>query len=119
MVAALYLIKRLADAKPPVPVRLFEGFVTFKTPSKGRCAAHLRDVADLDAIVRNPARPASSIVASDQLKADPTDSLRSAGHLCGFEFGIPAVLRVPPMTESNPPDPREPTLDLLGQQVRK
>ena len=66
MVAALYLIEHLVDAEPQVPVRLFEGFITFKARSKG-CAAHLRDVEPLPEIVRNPARHASS-VASENLR---------------------------------------------------
>lgn len=88
MVAALYLIRDLAAAQPLAPVRLFEGFVSFKSAPSG----HVADVKVLQEVVLHPATHGHCIVAAGSLKTAPTDILTSAGSLCGIDFGIPTVL---------------------------
>lgn len=88
MVAALYLIRDLAEAKPSSPVRLFEGFVSFKaSPSD-----HLADVAALHHVVLEPGSRPDCIVAPESLRVAATDVLTSAGRLCGVDFGVPPVM---------------------------
>lgn len=89
LVAALYLIKDLADAGTSVPVRLFEGFVSFKARS-GR-SSHLADVEALQQVISNPS--SESVVAPADLRREPTDILESAGKLCGIDYGVPTLLR--------------------------
>jgi hypothetical protein len=88
MVAALYLIKALPAGSGAPPVRLFEGFVSFKRAASD----HLADVRALEHVIRTPRLYPSHIVAPEGLRASPTDSVQSAGQLCGIDFGIPYVI---------------------------
>ena len=90
MVAALYLIHDLVTVRSRATVRLFEGFVSYKR--KTRRSSHLRDVEALRKIVHQPKRHAGSIFPALSLPAAPGDLVRSAGDLCGFDFGIPIVI---------------------------
>jgi hypothetical protein len=91
MVAAMYLIRRITDSQPKVPVRLFEGFVSYKDRSTR--SDHKRDVRLLRDVVSNPKRYAKAIYSAEELKQDPADELRSAFWVAGFDCGIPAVIK--------------------------
>jgi hypothetical protein len=89
MVAALYLVRRVMEAKPDADIRLFEGFVSYKTKKK---RTHCDDAALLKVVVDNPDRHASNIFSSDSLKMDSTDTLVSAFLVAGIDAGIPPVI---------------------------
>lgn len=90
MVAALYLIKDLHEAHPRSPVRLFEGFVSFK-PKEGR-TDHVADAQSLLAVANDPGAYKECIVHPQDLRMEDTDTIQSAGCLCGVDYGIPTVL---------------------------
>jgi hypothetical protein len=90
MVAAMYLIRGIHNAKPRVPIRLFEGFVSFKDSATR--SDHKQDVCLLRYIVRDPRKFSEAIYASNDLKADPTDRLVSAFCVSGLDCGIPVVI---------------------------
>lgn len=89
MVAAMYLLRDISD-ESAARVRLFEGFVSYK--DKLARSNHEVDVSVLREVVRNPNRIAGSVLSAEELKADPTDVLRSAFCVAGFDCGIPAVI---------------------------
>ena len=91
MVAAMYLIRDIDQAKLEVPIRLFEGFVSYKDSSM--VSNHNADVCLLRNVVRDPTRFSGSIYAPDQLKTDPTDFLCSAFCVAGLDCGVPAVIK--------------------------
>jgi hypothetical protein len=92
MVAATYLIRAIHQTRPDVPVRLFEGFVSFKDKSSRN--RDKEDVRRLREVVRNPRKFSDSIYTADQL-SDTTDSLCSAFTVAGMDCGIPVVIKVP------------------------
>jgi hypothetical protein len=89
MVAALYLVSAVIEKEPKADIRLFEGFISYKTKKK---RTHCEDAALLREVVDNPCRYASDIVASGSLKMDPTDTLSSAFRVVGVDAGIPPVI---------------------------
>jgi hypothetical protein len=91
MVAAMYLVYEIHDAKVSCTVRLFEGFVSFKDSSL--VSNHLDDVCSLRDVVRDPQRFSGSILTPDQLKLDPDDVLASAFSVAGIDCGVPAVIK--------------------------
>lgn len=91
MVAAMYLIRDIHEAKADVLVRLFEGFVSYKDRSLP--SNHERDVCSLRDVVRDPVRFSDSIYTADQLKTDPNDLLTSAFCVAGLDCGVPVVIR--------------------------
>ncbi len=92
MVAAMYLIRAISEASPKHCVRLFEGFVSYK--DKGT-SDHRDDVKWLRRVVREPEKFEHCIVSGDALKADQTDNIVSAFRVCGFDCGVPAVIKRP------------------------
>lgn len=91
MVAAMYLIRSLYDSEPSAPVRLFEGFISYK--DRNIPSDHRRDVLLLREVVCNPTRFAQCIYGVDQLKQDPDDELSSAFCVAGMDCGVPALIR--------------------------
>lgn len=91
LVAAAYLIRGLSDAAPKNPVRLFEGFVSYKDRAYG--TDHSADVELLREVVREPDRFADCIVSDDHLRLDPSDEIVSAFKVCGLDCGVPAVIK--------------------------
>lgn len=93
MIAAMYLIREIHEAKIGVRVRLFEGFLSYKDRSEK--SDHTGDVRRLQDAIKNSARLSNSIYEGNQLKADPSDTLSSAFCVAGLDCGIPAVIVVP------------------------
>jgi hypothetical protein len=92
MVATMYLIRTICeDARVIVPIRLFEGFVSYKTSSLP--SDHRDDVCRIREVVRDPAKFSNSIYGADKLKQDPTDELFSAFRVAGLDCGVPAVIK--------------------------
>ena len=92
MVAAMYTIRMLNDVRPKAPIRLFEGFVSFK--KKDQVSNHSRDVLALRKIIMNPSKYATSIIAPHALKMNnETDKIYSALRVAGLDYGVPPVIR--------------------------
>lgn len=108
MVAALYLIKAIADSKPPAEVRLFEGFVSFKNKkgdsgkNKRRNSNHKEDVQLLRDAVEN-SKPKSTI-KSESIIITKTEDLINEGdkilsvlnsfNFCFMDYEIPPIIKV-------------------------
>jgi hypothetical protein len=91
MVASMYIVRAIADAEPSVPVRLFEGFVSYK--ERGVKSDHALDVGSLRKVVKNPIASSSWIIPADKLRIDEDDKLLCAFGVLGLECGIPAVIK--------------------------
>jgi hypothetical protein len=91
MVAAMYLMRALADARPKQSVRLFEGFVSYK--KAGKRSDDCGDVELLREVVQHPERFAECIVSGDDLRASPGDRIVSAFDVCGLKCGVPVVIK--------------------------
>jgi hypothetical protein len=91
MIAAMYVIRAIADASPKQPVRLFEGFVSYKT--KKVRSNHCRDVILLREVIKEPEKFSECIYSSESLQGDPTNNIESAFMLCGIDCGVPAVIK--------------------------
>lgn len=91
MVAAMYLIRDLWNARLAAAVRLFEGFVSYKdrlVPSN-----HAHDARRLREVVRDPVKHSSCIFSPEKLKQDSADELFSAFCVAGLDCGVPVVLK--------------------------
>jgi hypothetical protein len=86
----VYLLRALVNSGSRRKVKLFEGFVSFKT--KRGLSCHTDDVLCLRDIVWNPKAHADSITAPENLKVDETDSIYSAFKVAGMDFGVPPVI---------------------------
>lgn len=91
MVASMYIVRAIADAEPSVPVRLFEGFVSYK--KRGIKSDHALDVRLLREVVKDPIAFSECIVPADKLRTDRDDELLSAFDVIGLECGIPTVIQ--------------------------
>lgn len=90
MVAAFYLLKAIVAGRPSSDVRLFEGFVSFKT--KGVKSNHARDVELLWEVVRNQTIYPGAVVEANALKMTESDTLQSAFLVAGIDAGIPPII---------------------------
>lgn len=90
MVAALYLIKAIAEAEDIVEVRLFEGFVTFK--EKDSKSNHSKDVELLREVVEDCSAHHDAIVEAEALRIVESDTLKSAFLVAGIDAGVPPVI---------------------------
>ena len=91
MMAAMYVIRAIADASPKSPVRLFEGFVSYK--AKGVRSNHCRDVTLLREVIEEPEKFAECIHPRENLSSNPTDRIESAFKFRGLDYGVPAVIK--------------------------
>lgn len=91
MVAAMYLIREIWDASPHIPIRLFEGFVSYKERSMR--TDHRGDVELLREVVRDPETFSNSIISADDLSVNPGDQVVSAFKILGLDCGVPAVIK--------------------------
>jgi len=89
MVAAFYLIKAITNSNPPAEVRLFEGFVSFK--SKEEASNHSKDVLLLRNAVKNP-KP-NNIVSPNDFLMDKTDTISSAFKVGNMDYGVPPIIQ--------------------------
>ncbi len=90
MVAATYLIRAISNGSLKSPVRLFEGFVSYKDKWT---TDHCMDVRLLREVVKKPTKFAACIVSGDALRVDSEDEIFSAFKVCGLDCGVPAVIQ--------------------------
>ena len=91
MVAAMYLIRAIFELKPKVPVRLFEGFVSFR--NSGSHSDGKTDVLALRDAIRKCAKFPVHLYSDNELKADSGDCLISAFRVADLDCGVPAVIK--------------------------
>jgi hypothetical protein len=91
MVAAMYLVRGMMDATPASPVRLFEGFVSYK--ERGAKSNDLNDVLLLREVVMDPVKFADCIMTEDDLRTHPSDEIVSAFRVCGWIGGVPPIIK--------------------------
>lgn len=91
MVASIYLIRQIVDAKPPVTIRLFEGFISYKDRSAK--SDHKRDTLLLREVIKRNDKHSDCIVPADKLKLHHDDMLSNAFHVIGLDCGVPAVIK--------------------------
>lgn len=91
MVSALYLVRELLGGGLQHEVRLFEGFVSFK--KKEAKSDHSLDVRLLREVVCHPQEHSNSIIPPENLRMAKEDKLESAFKVCGFDPGIPPIIK--------------------------
>ncbi len=94
LVAAMYLIRKLYDSHPAGDVRLFEGFVSYK--SRSVKLGHLRDVELLRRAVKATQTLRHHVMNPNELKTDPDDDVRSAFEVMNIgnmDLGIPPIVK--------------------------
>jgi hypothetical protein len=91
MIAAMYVIRAIADAAPNKPVRLFEGFVSYK--DKEVRSDHCRDVSLLREVIKDPERFSDCIYSGESLRGNSTNTIESAFKVCRLDCGVPAVIK--------------------------
>jgi hypothetical protein len=75
MVAAMYLMKKVFDSNPSNEIRLFEGFVSYK--SREEKSNHLRDVERLRESIRDPKKFRDCFIEPNSLAIDQDDTIES------------------------------------------
>jgi hypothetical protein len=91
MTAALYLVRHIRDANLRQEVRLFEGFVTYK--SKKQSSDHAADVCMLREVVLDPDRFSHCIFNEYKLKMNPSAIMVNAFEVAGISTGVPLVIK--------------------------
>jgi hypothetical protein len=91
MVASMYLLRDFAAAVT-TPIRLFEGFVSYK---RSKPSSHGEDVIALREVVRDPVRFQHAMYEGNGLKNKSSDELFSAFRVLGLDCGVPAVIKPP------------------------
>jgi hypothetical protein len=91
MVSAMYLVWAIHRTHSGALIRLFEGFISFK--SAGSKSTHERDVILLRNAVKQPQNRTGLIIGADGLKESHSDQLASAFAVLGLDIGIPAVIK--------------------------
>jgi hypothetical protein len=93
LVAGMYLIKELYDSHPSGDVRLFEGFVSYK--SKGTKSNHSKDVELLREAIKAAQTKSRRIIKPEEIRTDPDDTIKSAFEVMGLaEIGIPPIIKI-------------------------
>lgn len=88
MVAAIYLVSRLAEAKIKAEIRLFEGFVSFKKKTNNSQGnSHTEDVKKLREAVKQKKKECFK----DMTKCA---GYKSSFKVLGLDFGVPPVIAV-------------------------
>ena len=88
IIATGHLLRSLVDSEVQRDVRLFEGFVSFK--SGNRKSNHIEDVKKLRNAVWNLEQ--DCIVTPENIKLCDSDMIESAFKFGGMDFGIPPVV---------------------------
>jgi hypothetical protein len=91
MIAAMHVICAIAESTPKAKVRLFEGFISYKT--KRGSSDHCGDVVLLRDVIQQPERFAACIHSMESLRGDPTNRIESAFKVCGLDCGVPVVIK--------------------------
>lgn len=93
LVAGMYLIKELYDAHPSGDVRLFEGFVSYK--SKDTKSNHLEDVELLREAIKAAKNKSCCIIKPEEIMTDHNDIIKSAYEVMGLvDIGIPPIIKI-------------------------
>jgi hypothetical protein len=94
IVATLYLMTRLISEELDCEIRLFEGFVSFKTKDgkSKKQNSHLKDTERLREVIRNPKKFESCIHDPTKLRINSSDTIESAFKVAGLNFGVPPVI---------------------------
>ena len=95
LVAAMYLMRRLHDSHPSADIKLFEGFISYK--SKGVKSNHLRDVELLRKAIKARRTLKHHVIKPEELKIDSDDDIRSAFEVMNMkdiDLSIPPVIKV-------------------------
>jgi len=93
MVAAMYLMRKLCDSCPSAEVKLFEGFVSFK--SKLAKSSHSDDVKCLRDAIKGEVTRTSHFYKPEELKEDHDDNIKSAFEVMNLaDIGIPPIIKV-------------------------
>jgi hypothetical protein len=90
MVAAMYIVRGIADVAPASQVRLFEGFVSYK--DRAVKTDHRADVVLLREVVKDPQRFSDCIICEDGL-CGSGDNIVSAFKVCGTDCHVPPVIK--------------------------
>ena len=91
MTAALYLVRAIHDAKLANDVRLFEGFVTYK--SKDEDSNHDADVRLLREVVYDPKKYSNCIFDENSLKMTKDSRVVNAFEVAGLSTGVPLLIK--------------------------
>jgi hypothetical protein len=91
MLASMYMVRAVHAVTPELPVRLFEGFVSYK--SRVNVSDHELDVKRLRDVVKSPQRAPGQLVSPEQLKSSEGDRLVCAFEVAGISCGIPPVIK--------------------------
>jgi hypothetical protein len=89
MIAATYFLKEISKIEAKKEIRLFEGFVSFKSTNVS--SNHSKDVLSLRDSVKNPGK--GTIIKPLDLKMDDSDKISSAFKVCDMDFGIPPIIQ--------------------------
>jgi hypothetical protein len=91
IIAAMYVIRAIVDSAAKEEVRLFEGFVSYKT--KGTLSDHCGDVVLLREAIQQPERFTSCIHSIESLRGESNNRIESAFKVCGLDCGAPVVIK--------------------------
>lgn len=100
LLATIHLLRRLSAAAPARPLRLVEGFLSFKR--RRTRLSHAADVARLREVAWSTGTAEGRIVAPGDLKRGPDDTLVSAFAVAGMDSGVPPVVYAGPPFASAP-----------------
>lgn len=89
LVGATFLLHKLSKSSNRRPIRLIEGFASFKDKDK---SSHIDDVSMLRNVVWNRPSQFGQIIHPDNLKMSPTDCIPSAVVASDMDLGIPPVV---------------------------
>lgn len=91
LTAAAYLLDRLNKSVFTRPVRLVEGFASFKSKASGK-SSHADDVRKLRDVAWGRDGAQGRVVSPGGLKVKPDHRLVSAFKISGMDFGVPPVV---------------------------
>ncbi|GMW04813.1 MAG: hypothetical protein AMXMBFR85_07960 [Dehalococcoides mccartyi] len=93
LVAGMYLMGKLYGSRPSGDIKLFEGFVSYK--SKEAKSSHSEDVDLLREAIKAAQTKSHNIIMPEEIKTDPDDSIESAFEIMKLvDIGIPPIIKV-------------------------
>lgn len=93
LVAVMYLMRKLYDSHPSGDVKLFEGFVSYK--SRDAKSNHSKDVELLREAIKATQTKSHHIIKPEEIKTDPDDNIKSAFEVMNLaDIGIPPIIKV-------------------------
>ena len=86
-------MNKLYDSHPTGDVRLFEGFVSYK--SKDTRSNHLKDVELLREAIKGAHTRLHRVIRPEEIKSAPDDNIRSAFEVMNLaDIGIPPIIKI-------------------------